>query len=315
MTTSRALIVLSSPRSPAPPACGSAPPPPPAGGGKTRGCRHGRLDFRPGAVRRHAARTPEPCKMTARRGLREGAGPIRESDAVIVGADGAVQNDVRVHQGRPRRGLLVRRADVAVDARPEGLPLRTSRAGVRAGQPLEVHQQRRDAAQRARAADERTRTSTRRSRTRTRSMHADVHRAGSDGALQVRRASLDVRVRRRRRASVLRGDGRGRARSRSTACRPAPTSSRRGTRSSARRRTHGDASRSEWHADVTLRHSRRSTPDESVTVRLAPSLRAAARPRHAVCSSPPAAWSRAPTPACRFPTGRRPTATTCSRFR
>ena len=92
-----------------------------------------------------------------------------------------------------------------VRARSERLPVRAARPRRARRSAARDRQQRRDDAQRARAAEGRTRNSTRAQPMQGIRMTQDVHGARSDGALQVRRARLDDRVRRRHGAPVLRG--------------------------------------------------------------------------------------------------------------
>ena len=111
---------------------------------------------------------------------------------------------VRLRQGRTRQ-LRLRPAGGRRQAGSAGLPLHAARVR-RPRRPADRdHQQRPDAAQHPRDAEGQPRVQ---QRPADPGHEDDAHLQGegSDGALQVRRARLDERLRRRARPSVLRGD-------------------------------------------------------------------------------------------------------------
>lgn len=119
-------------------ACGSgAPPPPPAGGGKivdaaTTGSLSGRAIFTgtPPAV--------ETLRMGYDKACVASAGPNPQSDAVLIGADGALKNAfVYVKEGLdPGYSFDIPATAVVLDQR--GCIYTPRVLGVRAGQPFEV---------------------------------------------------------------------------------------------------------------------------------------------------------------------------------
>ena len=140
---------------------------------------------------------------------------------------------VRLRQGRPHRQLPGGHGGGG--AGPAGLPLPAARLR-RAGRADDRdREQRHDAAQHPRDAQRQRRVQHGPAHPGD-ALRADVRRARDHGALPVRRPQLDERVRGRARPPVLRGDRRRRQVRHQRAAAQATTSSRPGTRSSARRR-------------------------------------------------------------------------------
>jgi plastocyanin len=138
MTTSRALtFVLMATLTGAAACSRSAPPPPPAGGGKTvdaatAGSVSGRVVFT------GTPPAPVAIQMGIDKACTEGVGPNRQSDAVLVAADGAVQNVfVYVKSGLDAAySFDVPASPVILDQK--GCTYTPRVLGIRAGQPLEV---------------------------------------------------------------------------------------------------------------------------------------------------------------------------------
>ncbi len=118
-------------------ACSSAPPPPPAGGGKpvdaaTTGSLSGRAAF---------AGTPpavESIRMNTDKACVQGSGPNPQSDAILIGADGALKNVfVYVKEGLdPAYSFDIPTTAAILDQ--QGCIYTPRVIGVRAGQPFDV---------------------------------------------------------------------------------------------------------------------------------------------------------------------------------
>ena len=175
----------------------------------------------------------EPIKMNADPVCVKANTTPQEQETYVV-TDGKLAN-VFVYVKDGLEHLLVRPADRDAHDRPEELPLSSARVRRPRRPGRRDRQQRSDAPQHPRAA-EGQRGVQQRPADPGHEDDAHVHGQGSHGAVQVRRARLDERLRRRGRQPVLRGHRQGRQ---VLAQGPAAGhlhASKRGTRSSARRR-------------------------------------------------------------------------------
>ena len=167
--------------------------------------RHGDRRRREGRGhdRRHAAPKNEPIKMNA--------DPVcvkQNTDAAIPGdlrrrqRRQVARQRLRLRQGRPRH-LRLRHADRDGEDRPEGLPLSPARVRHARGQPLEILNSD-PTLHNIHALPKAEQGVQQRPADPGHEDDAHLHGEGSDGALQVRRARLDERLRRRAGSSVLR---------------------------------------------------------------------------------------------------------------
>ena len=161
----------------------------------------------------------EPIKMNADPVCVKANATPQTQETYMVGSDGKALANVFVYVKDGLGNYVVRHADRIGQDRSAELPLSPARVRRPRRPAARNRQQRPDAAQHPRAAEGQCGVQ-HRPADPGHEDDAHLHREGSHGALQVRRARLDERLRRRPRSSVLRGHRRETASSSSRRCPP-----------------------------------------------------------------------------------------------